>query len=214
MTPPTPSTPSGPKKRIKHYSSPSELEDSFAYVPDSEFRSLLASYRIKITSGRISVLKMLMKSKLPLTVADLVMELKKESEKTREENKNFRYLPDIFDPNSVSHEHFSKHARKQAEREVHAATVYRSLELFIKAGLVHCINVGKDRTYYEITFGRTHHHHIICTSCGDIEDVNSCFIMDQEETTKPAQVFGLKKFRRVESHSLEFFGICMSCTKK
>jgi len=87
------------------------------------------------------------------------------------------------------------------------ATVYRALEALSVAGLIDRISLTAGRVLYEIGYGRKHHHHAICTSCGDIEDVKGC---DEEDLNVTARA-SLKKFKRVESHSLEFFGVCKKC---
>ncbi len=91
------------------------------------------------------------------------------------------------------------------------ATIYRSLEGLTKAKLVNRILIDPDRSYYEIAFGRKHHHHVVCTSCGEIEDVTGCISHDLHDMARSS---GLKKFRHIESHSLEFFGICLPCNKE
>src|SRR5882724_9215406 len=55
-----------------------------------------------------------------------------------------------------------------------AANVYRSLESFVTAGLVRKIDLGDAKSYYEFALDRKHHHHIVCTDCGRIEDVKGC----------------------------------------
>jgi len=88
-------------------------------------------------------------------------------------------------------------------------TAYRALEVLVKTGLVHRIHIDAARSYYEIASGRKHHHHAVCTSCGDIEDVLSCVSLDLNRKANA----DLKKFRHIESHSLEFFGVCKKCEK-
>jgi Fur family ferric uptake transcriptional regulator len=89
-------------------------------------------------------------------------------------------------------------------------TVYRTLERLVKSGIVQKIQNSKDDcAFYEIRYGRPHHHHIICTSCGDMEDVLGC---DPIELNISAHAH-LKKFKSIQSHSLEFFGLCRKCEK-
>jgi Fur family ferric uptake transcriptional regulator len=89
------------------------------------------------------------------------------------------------------------------------ATTYRALEAMVKAGLVSRVDVGRESAHFEIGTGRRHHHHAVCTSCGDIEDVIAC----EQAGLHSLAGSGLKKFKRIESHTLEFFGLCVKCTK-
>ena len=87
-------------------------------------------------------------------------------------------------------------------------TMYRTLERLVKAGFVQKVQISMDdRALYEIRYGRPHHHHAVCTSCGYTEDVSGC---DQRELDMGARAH-LKKFRSIRSHSLEFFGLCRKC---
>lgn len=83
------------------------------------------------------------------------------------------------------------------------ATVYRILDLFYKKGIVQKIELGEGKYRYEKT--QAHHHHLICTNCGSIEDVSGDFVADIEENIKKNKGF------EVKSHSLEFFGLCKNC---
>lgn len=90
------------------------------------------------------------------------------------------------------------------------SSLYRAMELFEKHGLVNKINTGTGRFSFEIVFGRKHHHHLICTDCGDMEDSKVCLSKDIEKSV----LYETKKFSTISRHSLEFFGICKKCVKK
>lgn len=92
---------------------------------------------------------------------------------------------------------------KKNNTNVDQATVYRILDLFYKKGIVQKIELGEGKYRYEKT--QTHHHHLICTNCGNIEDVSGDFVADIEENIKKNKGF------EVKSHSLEFFGLCKNC---
>jgi Fur family ferric uptake transcriptional regulator len=91
-----------------------------------------------------------------------------------------------------------------------SAAIYRALETLVKARLVSKINTGKVHSSYEMIFGRKHHHHAVCTSCGLMEDVSVC---DADDLNTMARVH-LKNFKSIQSHSLEFFGLCKKCEEK
>lgn len=94
--------------------------------------------------------------------------------------------------------------------DLNSVTVYRALDVLVKVGLVNKTNAGKAHATYEMAFGKPHHHHITCTSCGDMEDVHGC---DSKDLNISARAH-LKKFKSVQSHSLEFFGLCRKCEEK
>jgi Fe2+ or Zn2+ uptake regulation protein len=87
------------------------------------------------------------------------------------------------------------------------SAIFRTLESLIKSGLIHRINLGSPDSSYEIDFGRKHHHHIVCTSCGDIEDISYC----PAKRSQTDLIDETKKFKAIYTHSLEFFGLCKKC---
>lgn len=86
-------------------------------------------------------------------------------------------------------------------------TVYRIMDFFYKNGIVDRLEFQEGKFRYEIR-KVNHHHHLICTKCGKIEDVEGEY-MNKLET----DMFKSKKFK-VISHSLEFFGLCSNCLAK
>jgi len=93
---------------------------------------------------------------------------------------------------------------KKKIKKMDKATIYRILESFFTRNLISKINLGRDRMYFE--YIHTHHHHIICTLCGDFEDIKTCATEKESSVLK-----GVKKFAAISSHSLEFFGTCKKC---
>lgn len=84
------------------------------------------------------------------------------------------------------------------------ATVFRIINMFTDRGLTRQISFNEGKLRYELA-SKEDHHHLICKSCGDIQDISDCNIAVLEKDIK-----NKKKFK-VTSHSLEFFGICKSC---
>lgn len=83
------------------------------------------------------------------------------------------------------------------------ATVYRILNTFYEKGIIKRIEIGEGKYRYEVE--KAHHHHLVCTNCGKIEDIEIDLTEDfDREISK-------KKGFKVTSHSLEFFGLCRSC---
>ncbi|MCA9375981.1 MAG: transcriptional repressor [Candidatus Doudnabacteria bacterium] len=85
-------------------------------------------------------------------------------------------------------------------------TVYRTLELFSKLGLVRPVRFHEDSARYELSAPtREHHHHFVCTACGKILDVEAC--LPETISNKVATEHGVE----VTGHMLEFFGLCADC---
>lgn len=84
------------------------------------------------------------------------------------------------------------------------ATVYKNLRVFKKLGLVKELMIGEDSTrrYEAVT---TEHYHVICTSCGVINDVQLL-----ESPTLKAQIEQATGFV-VSMYTVETQGICPQC---
>lgn len=92
---------------------------------------------------------------------------------------------------------------KLKQANVDVATVYRTLEVLVSLGAVGKTIFYDQTTMFEL-LSDDHHHHIVCNDCGSIEDI------PLDETLLMKQVNRQTKFE-VQSHSLEFFGLCANC---
>ena len=87
-------------------------------------------------------------------------------------------------------------------------TIYRILEKLKEKGIVRHVDFQHGHAHYELN--SDDHHHIICTVCGNIEELETCFLQDtMKHVIKKSALF-----TRLTSHSMEFFGVCRSCDKK
>ncbi|MFZ1987552.1 MAG: transcriptional repressor [Minisyncoccia bacterium] len=98
--------------------------------------------------------------------------------------------------------------KKKLSGHLDMVNVYRALEALKKAGIVERMDFQHGHAHYELVAGRPHHHHAICRSCGTIEDIE---IPHSAKPEKEAERRA-KKFSIIDSYSLEFFGLCTSCT--
>lgn len=100
--------------------------------------------------------------------------------------------------------------QKEMSYTMNKVTLYRALEDLTKSKIVGKINLQDTATYYEFLHKDHHHHHIVCEKCGKIEDIEHC-----EQTNLQKEVLrSSKSFSVINSHSLEFFGLCKACNKK
>src|SRR5437764_13611000 len=97
---------------------------------------------------------------------------------------------------------------KQANTKISRATVYRTLELLVKSGLVRRVHLGEDHYHYEHVRGDSHHDHLVCTACGSVIEFN-----DPELEQRQLEICARKKFTPT-FHNLQILGICASCHRK
>ncbi len=82
------------------------------------------------------------------------------------------------------------------------ATVYSTLELLEKSGIIVKHNFRSERSYYEVSFDEPNHDHLICVNCGHItEFVHPQLLAVRKQIAEKA---GLK----VIEHSFQIFAEC------
>ena len=91
--------------------------------------------------------------------------------------------------------------------ECDLATIYRSMHLLEEMGLVKRFDFGDGTSRFELVSEgeEGHHHHLICTRCSTVVEIQDCFPRDLEE-----RIASTNGFTGI-THKLEFFGICPSC---
>jgi Fur family transcriptional regulator, peroxide stress response regulator len=87
---------------------------------------------------------------------------------------------------------------------VSIATVYNNLKLFVKLGFVNELQFGEGLSKFE--WIDKDHYHIVCSSCGKIEDF---YYPQLKEVESFAQ--DLSKFK-IKNHHLLFYGFCQECS--
>ena len=97
--------------------------------------------------------------------------------------------------------------RKQLpDRNINLASVYRAIELFCRERVLTEVDHVQEGRRYELSDEyRTHHHHLICGSCGETEDFQDCEMDDLEKLIRRRYRF------KVTRHDLRFIGLCLSC---
>jgi Fur family ferric uptake transcriptional regulator len=92
-------------------------------------------------------------------------------------------------------------------RMVAPATLYRTLNRLVEAGLVHRLPMARGQSRYEPMFGRHHHDHMVCLVCGKIFEFESREIERIQES-----VCRRRKFTLLE-HTHQLRGRCESCSR-
>ncbi|MEZ5977057.1 MAG: Fur family transcriptional regulator [Planctomycetota bacterium] len=119
----------------------------------------------------------------------------------------------VFDRAFATHEHFTAERlynwlAEARGAKVSRATVYRTLALLVEGGFLNSLDTGKGELLYEHVLGHKHHDHMVCVSCGRIDEFHSSEIERLQEA-----VANERGFVMVE-HDLRLFGYCRACVKK
>jgi Fur family ferric uptake transcriptional regulator len=87
------------------------------------------------------------------------------------------------------------------------ATIYRSIHMLETMGMVKRFDFGDGIARFELLREGDdgHHHHLVCTNCSEVIEIDECFTVELEQ--KIAARSGFKDV----THKLEFFGICPEC---
>jgi Fur family ferric uptake transcriptional regulator len=96
-------------------------------------------------------------------------------------------------------------AMQKKGRRISRATIYRTLSLLEQSGILRKSLFGQDRGFYEPTIGHGHHDHIVCVSCGHIEEFYEKRLEQLQE-----QVLRDLGFEPL-NHVHELFGVCPKC---
>lgn len=98
-------------------------------------------------------------------------------------------------------------ALEESGYHVSRATVYNTIELLIRCGLVRRHTFGNQSPQYEKIAGLTKHYHLVCSMCGKIREV------------KDAEIDALLEQRRFGKFipayiDLNIYGLCGTCSRR
>jgi len=91
--------------------------------------------------------------------------------------------------------------------DVNISTVYRTLELLKKLGMVYEIDLGEGRIRYHAEESG-HHHHLVCQECGKVTDIKETSLSALRDVLLRDHDF------RAELKHVGIFGVCSACRKK
>ncbi|MBE7490593.1 MAG: transcriptional repressor [Planctomycetes bacterium] len=91
---------------------------------------------------------------------------------------------------------------------VSKATIYRALGVLVEAGILEQHDFGESHRLFELSEGRDHHDHLMCTRCGTIIEFHS-----EEMEALQDKVAARLGFHPTH-HSQKIFGICKDCWKQ
>ena len=87
--------------------------------------------------------------------------------------------------------------------DTNKVTVYRTIDFLFQNGLINRLEFGEGKFRYEVK--NSDHHHLVCSKCGKIADVEDKYMKNLEKKIHTDTGF------LVKNHSLEFFGFCKDC---
>lgn len=99
-------------------------------------------------------------------------------------------------------------ALQNGPERISRATVYRTLNLLVRAGLVWKANLGSNHACYELAQGKEDHGHLVCLGCAKVFDVyRADFRALQDDLCRE------RLFLPVQA-SLQIFGLCQACADR
>tara|TARA_Y100000031_G_scaffold70757_1_gene78397 strand:- start:3666 stop:4115 length:450 start_codon:yes stop_codon:yes gene_type:complete len=98
-----------------------------------------------------------------------------------------------------------------ADADLAQSSTYRNLGELVDAGVTRRVESADDHTRFELHESLTgHHHHLVCTSCGRVEDfdVPDDFEAGIDVMVDAAESQGF----RIDAHRFDLLGRCARCS--
>jgi Fe2+ or Zn2+ uptake regulation protein len=92
---------------------------------------------------------------------------------------------------------------QKAGRGIGRATVFRTLEILTRLGYLGRVTDGGREAYTVCATG--HHHHLVCTGCGQVLHFDGCPIDDLMRDLESRTGF------RIRDHRVDMAGLCPNC---
>ncbi|MGQ0826219.1 MAG: Fur family transcriptional regulator [Actinomycetota bacterium] len=100
----------------------------------------------------------------------------------------------------------------EQRRALAQSSVYRNLVVLEQAGLVHRVVTHDEFARYELAEDLTgHHHHLVCSQCGRVEDLAASDRIERSVAAAVADAARQAGFR-TEHHRLDLVGTCADCS--
>jgi Fur family transcriptional regulator, ferric uptake regulator len=92
------------------------------------------------------------------------------------------------------------------------SSAYRNLAVLERAGVVHRIVTSDEHARFELAESHTgHHHHLICGSCGRVDDFRVSHQLERTLEAALGRVEADTGFR-ADHHRLDLVGTCSDCS--
>lgn len=112
------------------------------------------------------------------------------------------------DKHLITEEVYNLVAEKDPEMGI--ATIYRTVQLFHKLGILDQIAFDDNILRYELRLKQEghRHHHLVCLNCGKVEEFDADDLNELEEEIEREKNF------KIIDHTLKFMGYCEDCRHK
>ncbi len=101
----------------------------------------------------------------------------------------------------------------RADAELAQSSAYRNLVVLEDAGIVHRIVTNAEHARFELAEDLTgdHHHHLVCSVCGSVEDVPASARMEASLADAVDEIDRTTGFT-TEHHRIDLIGRCRDCS--
>lgn len=97
----------------------------------------------------------------------------------------------------------------KGNKRIGLATVYRTMELFEKIGLVSRLSMERSPAQYElIAYDTSRHHHLICLKCGQVQEI------DDKITEEFRNLILKEKGFEAANKPMKIYGYCNRCREQ
>lgn len=93
---------------------------------------------------------------------------------------------------------------RRREPAIGRATVFRTLETLVEAGVARRLELD-GHVYAYVACLPAHHHHIACTRCGRVEEIDEAYV------APIAQRLAAEMGFEIDDARLDFYGRCATC---
>jgi Fe2+ or Zn2+ uptake regulation protein len=93
---------------------------------------------------------------------------------------------------------------RRRERGIGRATVFRTLEALVAAGVARRLEQD-GHVYGYVACRPEHHHHLACERCGRVEEIGEAYIQPVAERVAADLGF------RIDDARMDFYGLCARC---
>lgn len=100
------------------------------------------------------------------------------------------------------------HDLQREDPQIGRATVFRAVEVLTQQGILDRVTFADGTHRYRVCAAGAHHHHMTCTCCHRVIEVEAC--LPDETLAAIAQQADFT----IEGHSVELFGRCADCRGK
>ena len=103
----------------------------------------------------------------------------------------------------LSAQELHRRARK-LQPSIGLATVYRTLSSLSDEGAVDVVSTDHGEAAYRLC-SPGHHHHLICSNCGTVVEIQECDLGSLERS------LGRRYRFKIDEHAITFRGLCGRC---